>query len=164
MKRFAFGLLLIFLAGNLFSQKNVDNEKLKKIFEQNGDNAQGNSMFPVINDALPVIRYIEDSLKAEIIKVEYDIVFSSKDTFRPLFKDWAYGIFIVGDYKIKGLGIKVYKQVNNEWKLIKENAENSNLALTMLTPDEDALYRFEIVAKNYVEPFTAGHFALILFH
>ena len=70
------------------------------------DNKSGTSMMPIMGDALPAIKFIEDSMKVEIVRIEYDLLFKNKSKYtrRYLFKDtrWSsYGIFAIGDYRIK---------------------------------------------------------------
>jgi len=52
---------------------------------------------------------IEDSLGAEIVRVEMDIINQPKDSFRFLYKGWTYGISAFADWRVEDLDIKVYK-------------------------------------------------------
>jgi hypothetical protein len=160
--------LFIFLFLNAQQNQNVtDSEKNKGVkadFKKFGDNNNGTSMFPIMGDALTVIKYVEDTLKAEIVRIEYDLLYKSKDTFRELFKSANYGICVVGDYRIKKMDIKIYKEKNGEWVFLKQNDESSNIVLLTVKPDEDASYRFELIAKEYKEGFQAGHYCAIIFH
>ena len=42
------------------------------------DNKNGTSMMPIMGDALPAIKYIEDTMKVEIVRLEYDLIFKDK--------------------------------------------------------------------------------------
>ncbi len=168
LKNFKMNIKQIFYIGLLFLsfqiQAQKQNDKLARIQKENGDNELGTSMIPVMNDAYPVLKYIEDSLKAEVVRVEYDLLFDSKDSFRPFFKGWNYGVCVVGDYRINKIKLRLFRQEKDEWILVKENDENGNIALSMVTAESDGMYRFEITAKGFVDGFTAGHYALIIFH
>ncbi len=46
------------------------------------DNDNGTSMMPIMGDALPVIKYIEDTMNVEIVRLEYDLIFKEKITYK----------------------------------------------------------------------------------
>jgi len=130
------------------------------------DNRDGTSMMPITGDVLPLIQYIEDTLNLEIVRLEYDLIFpdKSKFSYRTLYKGWKYGVFVVGDYRIKKMNIKLYIKDNNEWKLYSSSNSNSYVARLNVEPFEMKEYAIEIIADEVVDGYKAGHYALIIYH
>ena len=151
----------------IFSQvepRTPEGPKQNKNFKFN-DNKNGTSMMPIMGDALPVIEYIEDSLKAEIVRIEYDLLFSTKPSYRTLYKGWKYGIFVIGDYRIKKLSISVYKKEAGEWKFISKSSTDKYTALSIIEPKEETEeYAFQVKAEEFEEGYKAGHYAIIVYH
>jgi len=138
--------------------------KQNKNFKFN-DNKNGTSMMPIMGDALPVIEYIEDSLQVEIVRIEYDLLFTTKNSYRVLYKGWKYGIFAIGDYRIKRLSISVYKKENDEWKFISSSSTDKYTALSIIDQkDKNEEYAFQVKAEEFEEGYKAGHYALIIYH
>ena len=84
------------------SRTPAESTSSKKEFDFS-DNKNATSMMPIMGDALPVINYIEDTMNVEIVRIEYDLLFDKKITYRTLYKGWKYGIVVIGDYRIKKL-------------------------------------------------------------
>ncbi len=136
------------------------------------DNSSGTSMMPIMGDALPVIKYIEDTMKVEIVRIEYDLIFKgkSKFTYRYLMKDarWPnYGIFAIGDYRVKKININVYVNRNKKWEFVSSTDSDTYTALAKVVPSDEVAseeYAFEIKADEFAEGYSAGHYAILIYH
>jgi len=130
------------------------------------DNVDGTSMMPITGDVLPLIQYIEDTMKLEIVRLEYDLIFpdKSKFSYRTLYKGWKYGIFVIGDYRIKKININLYVKENNEWKLFSRSNSETYVARLNVEPYEIKEYAIEITANEIADGYKAGHYSLIIFH
>ncbi|MBN1250660.1 MAG: hypothetical protein JXR51_15375 [Bacteroidales bacterium] len=128
------------------------------------DNENGTSMMPIMGDALPAIKYIEDTLKVEIVRIEYDLIFTTKSSFRTLYTGWKYGIYAIGDYRIKKISIAVYKSVNKEWQYVTTVNPGAYSALSLIEPEETEDYLFQVKVEEFEEGFSAGHYSLIIYH
>ena len=129
------------------------------------DNEKGTSMMPIMGDALPVIKYIEDTLNVEIVRIEYDLLFSTKDSYRTLYKGWKYGIFAIGDYRIKKISIEIYKKVGTEWRYVSTTSKDKYTALSIIDQkDKNEDYAFRVKVEEFEEGYKAGHYALIVYH
>ncbi len=71
------------------------------------DNDRGTSMEPILAAAKPLVEEIEGG-DYEIVRMEYDLIFGEKSTYRTLFDGWTYGIAAFGDYRIKDIDLSVY--------------------------------------------------------
>ena len=81
---------------SLIKIRRMKNKSLFKVF----DNEKGTSMEPILAAAKPLVDEIEGG-DYEIVRMEYDLIFSEKSTYRTLFDGWTYGIAAFGDYRIK---------------------------------------------------------------
>lgn len=128
--------------------------------------AKGSSvtMEPILEAAGPLVEYLETELEQEIVRMEFDIITSSKSTYRSLSKGWTYGILAFGDYRIKDIDIKVYKWQNNEWQLVQKDNATDSSALVYFQPDYDGEYKFTITAYSFEQGYNVGHYGLIVFH
>jgi len=147
-------------------QENINQDK-KFDFR---DNKSGTSMMPIMGDALPAIKYIEDTMKVEIVRLEYDLIFKgkSKYTYRYLYKGWPkYGIYVIGDYRIKKININVYVNRNKKWEFVSSTTSDTYTALANVVPSEEVgseEYAFEIKADEFAEGYKAGHYSILIYH
>lgn len=130
-------------------------------FAQYGD---GTSMVPIYRDARTYIDYIEDDLDKEIVRIEFDILRTTKTTERTLSPGWEYGIFAFGDYTMADIDIKVYKKVFGTWTLIKSDTEDDRSAMVTISPTATEDYRIEISCYRFKGNYSVGHYGLIIFH
>jgi hypothetical protein len=122
------------------------------------------SMLPIFNDAYSVIELIEKKYNKEIVRMEFDIVQNSKQSYRVLYKDWKYRIAAFGDNSIADLDIKIYKSNGSEWVLIKKDQDENSAAFVDVEPYETVEYMIEISAYKFKPGFNIGHYALIIYH
>ncbi|MBL7852756.1 MAG: hypothetical protein JNL17_00040 [Cyclobacteriaceae bacterium] len=122
------------------------------------------TMAAILSDAGTLAKKIEMELGQEIVRMEFDIVQTSKSTFRTLTADFEYGILAFGDFRIKDIDIKVYKWVNNQWSLVEKDEEVKPNAIVTFKPPFTAEYRIDIIAATFEEGHDVGHYGLIVFH
>ena len=127
------------------------------------DNERGTSMEPILARAEPLVKDIERD-NYEIVRMEYDLIFTDKDTFRNLYEGWTYGIAAFGDYRIKDIDLTVYIQSRGEWKKIIEDAENDDVATVTVKPLQNEEYKIVISVYKFNKDYNVGHYGLIIFH
>ncbi|MEJ2193861.1 MAG: hypothetical protein P8X73_03255 [Ignavibacteriaceae bacterium] len=127
------------------------------------DNEKGTSMEPILARAEPLVKDIERD-NYEIVRMEYDLIFTEKDTYRNLFEGWTYGIAAFGDYRINDIDLTVYKQSRGEWKKIVEDAENDDVATVTVKPLQNEEYKIVISVYKFNKDYNVGHYGLIIFH
>lgn len=127
------------------------------------DNEKGTSMEPILARAEPLVKDIERD-NYEIVRMEYDLIFTDKDTFRNLYEGWTYGIAVFGDYRIKDIDLTVYIQSRGEWKKIIEDAENDDVATVTVKPLQNEEYKIVISVYKFNKDYNVGHYGLIIFH
>jgi hypothetical protein len=127
------------------------------------DNENGTSLTPILKDVMPFLDELEAN-GLEIVRMEIDIVKTSKSTTRTLYADWAYGVAVIGDYRFTNLDVKVYQQVDGNWQLIKEDITEDKEAVVIIEPSETTEYMIEIINTAAAEGYSGGHYALLIFH
>lgn len=122
------------------------------------------SMYSILENAGKYLNYIERELGQEIVRMEFDIIHSSKQTFRTLTDDYTYGICAFGDHRIKDIDVKVYKWVNEQWVLIEKDEDSESVAVVTISPSTTAEYKIVISAYSFEDGYEAGHYGLMIFH
>lgn len=122
------------------------------------------SMKPILTDGLNYMKKIEMEMGQEIVRMEYDLIQTTKTSFRVLTDKYEYGIFAFGDFRINDIDIKVYKWVNNQWNLIDKDQDTKANALVTIKPLVAGEYKIEITAAKFEKGYDIGHYGLIIFH
>jgi len=122
------------------------------------------TMRPIMLQAGYLTTMIEDTLGAEIVRVEMDIINQPKDSFRYLFEGWTYGIAAFADWRVIDLDVEIYKDVDGKWILIEKDDSTDNNPLIFVTPSATGQYRIHVKAYKFLEGFDAAHYGLIIFH
>ena len=127
------------------------------------DNEKGTSMEPILAAAKPLVEKIERE-NYEIVRMEYDLIFTEKSTYRMLFDGWTYGIAAFGDYRINDIDLSVYVKSRGDWKLIEEDAENDDVATVSIKPRIKEEYKIVISVYKFNKGYKVGHYGLMIFH
>lgn len=127
------------------------------------DNEKGTSMEPILAAAKPLVEEIEGG-DYEIVRMEYDLIFDKKSTYRTLFDGWTYGIAAFGDYRIKDIDLEVYVKSRGEWRLFKEDVENDDVATVSIKPRIKEEYKIVISVYKFNKGYSVGHYGLMIFH
>ncbi len=122
------------------------------------------SMKPILSDAGVYAQKIEMEMGQEIVRMEFDLLQTSKETFRMMTDQYEYGIFAFGDFRIADIDIKVYKWVNNQWTLVAKDQDAKPNALVTIKPISTGEYRIVISAFKFEGGNEIGHYGLIVFH
>ena len=122
------------------------------------------SMAGIIEDADAYIELIENEYDNEIVRMEFDIIQDTKQSFRDLMEGYEYGIIAFGDWRIKDIDINVYEFVDDEWVLIESDDDVAEYAFVNISPEVTASYMIEITAYEFNEGYDVGHYGLLIFH
>ncbi len=122
------------------------------------------SMSPIMSKAKELMNYIEDEQNLEIVRMEFDILSSSKSTFRSLSSSYTYTIIAFGDYRFKDIDVKVYRKSGGEWTLVEEDVDTSSVAVVSVKPSYTAEYKIVISAYKFNDGYDVGHYGLFICH
>lgn len=126
--------------------------------------ADDRSMKPITAIGEVLINYVEDNLEKEIVRLEYDILATTKTTTRTLAKDWTYTIIAFGDERFEDIDIVVYKKSGGAWVEVGRDTDSEDVALVEVSPKEQGEYKIEIKAYKFKEGYNVGHYGLIIAH
>jgi len=110
-----------------------------------------------------IIDYAEDR-DMEVVRVEADIIRTTKETTRTLDPSFTYTIVAVGSNRIKDIDIEVYKKVNSEWVLIKKDDDVENIAVVNISPSSYAEYKIIVKVYKFNSGYDVGHYGLVIYH
>ena len=122
------------------------------------------SMAPIMSRAVDIMKLVEDDMNKEIVRMEYDILRTTKTTTRILSSGWTYFIIAFGDYRFKDIDIKVYRNVQGSWQLVGKDNDSSAVAIVTVTPQYEGEYLIEISAYSFESGYEVGHYGLIIAH
>ena len=153
IRKFLIAFVCIFAVGVSFAQKDLSYL----------DNEKGTSMEPILAAAEPLVEEIEGG-NYEIVRMEYDLIFGEKSTYRTLFDGYTYGIAAFGDYRIEDIDVSVYVKSRGDWKLVEEDAENDDVATVSIKPRVKEEYKIVISVYKFNKGYKVGHYGLMIFH
>jgi hypothetical protein len=107
-----------------------------------------------------------DAEGAEIVRIEYDLIFTSKETFRTLSPDWEYLVIGFADGGVKDLDVKVYEydDLLDKWTLVAQDDATDAFAMVAVTPTRAAMYKVEVIAYEFYEGYSAARYGLMFVH
>lgn len=122
------------------------------------------TMIPILKKSLDIIDIVENDNEMEIVRIEFDIVTDSKETYRTLTSDYEYTIVAFGDDRIKDIDVSLYRWNGEDWVLVKKDNDSKDIAVVSYKPRETATYKVVVSAFQYYRGYKAGHYGLIFFH
>ena len=125
----------------------------------------GTKSMPLYKTGGELVQDLDDK-GMEIVRIEYDLIFSSKESYRKLYPDWEYIIVAFSDEGVKDLDIKVYEYdgIQDKYVLADMDTGDANYAMVKVTPKAETTYKVEITITEFEEGFTAARYGLIYVH
>lgn len=125
----------------------------------------GTNSYPIYKMGAQLVESFDND-GAEIVRIEYDLVFSSKETFRNLSSDWEYVIVGFADNGVKDLDVKLYEydELLAEWKVVAEDKSTESYAIVSYRPPVTALYKVEVIVYSFYEGYNAARYGLMFVH
>ena len=107
-----------------------------------------------------------DNNGSEIVRIEYDLVFTSKESFRTLSSDWTYSIIGFADDGVKDLDLKVYEydDLLDQYRLVAEDNSSESFAIVSVTPTQQTLYKVDVIVYQFKEGYSAARYGLMYVH
>lgn len=122
------------------------------------------TMSPIMSRATDIVRYVEDEMNMEVVRMEYDILRTTKTTTRVLSSGWTYMIVAFGDYRFKDIDVKVYRNIQGSWQLVEKDNDASAIAVVSIKPQYEGEYLIEITVFSFEPGYEVGHYGLIIAH
>lgn len=107
-----------------------------------------------------------DNAGDEVVRIEYDLVFNSKESYRNLSSDWVYSIIGFADDGVKDLDVKVYEydDLLDSWILVGEDNSSESYAIVTVAPEYNARYKVEVIVYEFYEGYSAARYGLMYVH
>jgi hypothetical protein len=150
MKKIIIVAIIAFIGLSLKSNAQCINEKLS---------------YPIYKLGAALVDQFDTDGK-EIVRIEYDLVFTSKESFRNLSADWEYSIIGFADGGVKDLDVKVYEydDLLDKWTLVAEDASSESYAMATVKPTKDALYKVDVIVYSFNEGYDVARYGLMYVH
>ena len=159
--------LVIALKKNIMKVKIVALVILSLLFSLNlkAQCINGVKSYPIYKMGAQLVEKL-DNEGAEIVRIEYDLIFSSKETFRNMTSDWEYTIIGFADDGVKDVDVKLYEydELLEKWKLVAEDKSSEAYAVVNYKPAVTALYKVEVIVYEFHEGYTAARYGLMFVH
>ncbi|MBK6344604.1 MAG: hypothetical protein IPN08_12055 [Bacteroidales bacterium] len=125
----------------------------------------GTKSYPIYKTGAALVDQM-DSDGREIVRIEYDLVFDSKESFRNLSSDWEYTIVAFADDGVEDLDVKAYSydELLDKWTLVSEDKSTESYAIVTVKPTETVLYKIEVIVYKFKEGYTAARYGLMYVH
>ena len=125
----------------------------------------GTKSYPLYKTGAKLVNDFDEE-GSEIVRIEYDLVFSSKESFRNLTDDWEYTIIGFADDGVKDLDLKVYvyDDLLDKWSFVTKDASSDSYAVVVVKPEVSARYKVEVIVYEFEEGYTAARYGLLYVH
>ena len=133
--------------------------------DMNAQCINGVKSYPIYKMGAQLVEEFDNG-GSEIVRIEYDLIFSSKETFRNLTSDWEYVIIGFADNGVQDLDVKLYEydDLLEQWKLVAEDKSTEAYAIVTYKPLVTAMYKVEVIVYKFHEGYTAARYGLMFVH
>ena len=130
-----------------------------------GQAYHGIKSYPIYKKGAQLVNGLDNENK-EIVRIEYDIIFTNKTTYRTLTSDWEYTIVGFADEGVKDLNLELYEydDLIEKWSLVATSVPEDVYSIIAYRPSVTAQYKIEIIANEFHEGYTAARYGLLIFH
>jgi hypothetical protein len=122
------------------------------------------TMQDIHQTGMNLIEYLEEKQNQEIVRIEYDLVFTKKETTRYLYEDFEYQILGFADRRVEDLDITVYKKLGTEWIQVAKDTDADSSPMLTVKPTSSREYKIEVSVYKFKEGYSAAHYGLIICH
>ena len=125
----------------------------------------GTKSYPIYKAGAQLVSEFDNQEK-EIVHIQYDLVFDSKETFRDLTTDWEYSIIAFADDGVKDIDLKVYiwDDLLEVWTLVAQDNATESIAMITYQPEETARHKIEVIVYEFIEGYSAARYGLFIVH
>lgn len=132
-----------------------------KVFSQSATTMQD-----IMETAAKKVVELEEQRNQEIVNMTFDLLVNTgkKTIWRYLDPSFDYDVLVLGDRRVKGLKLTVYKKNSQtgEWTFVDEFTDEK--PLIRIDPQEFEQYEFTVTVDQFRPGDNTCHFAFILYH
>lgn len=136
------------------------------MFAAGTTNAQNKetTMQDIYEKGLEIVKMLEEQYNQEIVRIEYDLLFDSKETTRGFSSDYEYSVIAFSDFRVEDLDITIFRKSGSSWEQVVKDTETDNTPIVSFKPDGSSTYKIEVKAYKFAEGYSAAHYGLIIYH
>ena len=125
----------------------------------------GTKSYPIYKAGAQLVSEYDNQGK-EIVHIQYDLLFDSRETFRDLTTDWEYSIIAFADDGVKDIDLKIYAwdDLLEVWNLVAQDNSEEGIAMITYQPEETGRHKIEVIAFEFNEGYTAARYGLFIVH
>lgn len=124
------------------------------------------TMQDILETATKKVVELEEQRNQEIVNLTFDLLVNKgkKTIWRYLDPSFDYDVLLLGDRRVKGLKLTVYKKNSQtgEWTFVDEFTDEK--PLIRIDPQEFEQYEFTVSVNEFRPGDSTCHFAFILYH
>ena len=120
------------------------------------------SIIPIISQTNDYISLIENKYQQQVVHLEYDVIKTSKESYRQLFGGVLYGIILFGDQNIKSFNLSISVIENDNWKTLETKNSDKGIVMLYFKPDKTDFYRFDFSTVLF-NPKTYSYYGFLVF-
>lgn len=126
----------------------------------------GTKMGPIYADGKVLVDEM-DKGGYETVRLEYDLIFTSKSSWRSLSSDWEYVImgFADGGVKVLTLDLYVWDESASKYVYVKsDDGSNKTAPIVTVLPPTTQDYKIVVTVKEFYSGYNAAKYGLIFVH
>ena len=125
----------------------------------------GTLSYPIYKAGAEQVRALDDAGE-EIVHIEYDLIFDSKDMYRNLSTDWAYTFTAFADGGVADVDMAVfeYDDLLEEYYMVAADSSYQATASVLYTPAAAVEHMVRITVKSFNEGYNVARYGLLIYH
>ncbi len=125
----------------------------------------GFKSYPIYQRGAKLVEKFDEE-GAEIVRIEYDLIFTTKESLRTLNSDWEYVLIGFADDGVKKLSMALYEydKLLDKWQFLSEDAEREDYTMIIHKPKATTSYKIEIKVAQFEPGYNAARYGLMIVH
>ncbi len=125
----------------------------------------GTKSYPIYKEGARIVADYDDAGK-EIVRVEYDLIFSSKESIRTLSSSWEYTLYAFADDGVRDLDLVLYEydDLIERWTEVSRDESNAATAEIVVEPEVTKKYKVEVIVSEFYDGYSAARYGLFYIH
>lgn len=125
----------------------------------------GTRTYPIYKAGATKVLEIDEAEK-EVVHIEYDLIFDSKQMYRVLSTDWEYTITAFADDGVEDLDLAVfvYDDLVEDWMEVAVDSTSYGDPMIIFTPTEGVEHMVRLTLNSFKEGYTAARYGLMIYH
>lgn len=111
-----------------------------------------------------LVELLEETYNMEIVRIEFDLLFDTKETTRGFNSKYEYTVVGFADHRVEDLDITIYRKSGGNWVQVVKDTEADNSPIVQFRPTSGSQYKIEVKAYKFAQGYSAAHYGIIIAH